>query len=159
MPRRRYLTFSLRTVFVLLTIGCVWLAWKCEQARTQREAVKAIEALGGRVRYGWELTRSPGNYAFGLGKAKPPGPAWLSRIVGEEFFQKVHAVSFARVGDWGEFTPQKPTESDILRAIPHLKRLASLKCVTISKYQHRNADIQLKSALPNCEVLYFAIDR
>jgi hypothetical protein len=46
-PRRRYLTFSLRTLFVLTTAFAIWLGVVVNRAREQREAIKAIEALGG----------------------------------------------------------------------------------------------------------------
>src|SRR3569623_2086670 len=51
-PHRRYLTFSLRTLFILLTMFADWTATIVNRAREQREAVKAIEALGGEVLYG-----------------------------------------------------------------------------------------------------------
>ena len=50
-PRRRWFQFSLRTLFVLLTVLCVWLAVTVERVRKQREAVAAIEAVGGSVFY------------------------------------------------------------------------------------------------------------
>ncbi len=37
-PRRRWLRFSLRTFFILLTILCVWLAVVTNSARRQRAA-------------------------------------------------------------------------------------------------------------------------
>ncbi len=37
-PRRRWFRFSLRTLFVLMTLLCVWLGWNVYQVR-QREAV------------------------------------------------------------------------------------------------------------------------
>lgn len=42
--RRRYLTFSLRSLFVLTTALAIWLGVVINGAREQREAVKAIEA-------------------------------------------------------------------------------------------------------------------
>ena len=51
-PRRRWLKFSLRALLVLLLAsgtGFGWFACKMKQARQQREAVTAIEKLGGRV--------------------------------------------------------------------------------------------------------------
>ena len=51
-PRRRWLQFSLRTLLVLMLVfGCGfgWFAHEVQQARAQREAVKAIEELGGMV--------------------------------------------------------------------------------------------------------------
>ncbi len=47
-PTRRYLTFSLRTFFFVLTAFAVWLGVIAERAREQREAVRAIGALGRR---------------------------------------------------------------------------------------------------------------
>jgi hypothetical protein len=51
MTDRRYLTFSLRTAFVVLTIGCLWLGWKVEKARKRGRAIDAIVAAGGRIGY------------------------------------------------------------------------------------------------------------
>ena len=51
-PRRRWLQFSLRTLMVLmLVLGCGfgWLAYEIKMVREQREAVTAIEKLGGSV--------------------------------------------------------------------------------------------------------------
>ena len=44
-PRRRWFQFSLRTLLVLVTVLCVWLAMTAERARKQRKAVAAIRAL------------------------------------------------------------------------------------------------------------------
>ena len=54
-PRRRWLQFSLRTMLVLMLVLGVafgWFAYKVEQARAQREAVEAIEKLGGYMNTG-----------------------------------------------------------------------------------------------------------
>ena len=42
-PRRRWFQFSLGSLFVLLTVLCVWLGVTVERARKQRESVEAIE--------------------------------------------------------------------------------------------------------------------
>ena len=47
--------FSLRTLFILMTIACVWAALKFGSARRQECAVKAIEAAGGTVAYDWQF--------------------------------------------------------------------------------------------------------
>jgi len=77
--RRRWFQFSLRTLFVLVTVLCVWLAVTANRARNQREAVAAIEELGGSVRYEYQNS-------FGQ---EPPGPKWLRELVGEEYFVSV----------------------------------------------------------------------
>ena len=38
-PKRRFLRFSVSTLLIVLTIFCVVLGWKVEQARKQRETV------------------------------------------------------------------------------------------------------------------------
>jgi hypothetical protein len=50
-PRRRWLQFSLRGVFVLLTATCLLLAWKVGPALKQIRAVNAIMAADGHVIY------------------------------------------------------------------------------------------------------------
>ena len=44
---RRWFQYSLRSFLVILTALAVWLGVVVNRARVQREAVKAIEALGG----------------------------------------------------------------------------------------------------------------
>ena len=41
LPRRRWLRFSLRSLLILITILCVWLGVKVNQARRQKEAFTA----------------------------------------------------------------------------------------------------------------------
>jgi hypothetical protein len=67
----------------------VWLGVIVDRAREQREAVKAIEALGGEIYYDWQVQVSPIAAAGPLApnpNAKPRVPAWLRRIVGDHFF-------------------------------------------------------------------------
>ena len=77
---RRWLRFGLRTLLILLTVGCVWLAIVFNQCRRQLRAVEAIEQAGGLVGF---------DYQFDAGKkAVPsPGPPWLRWIVGDELFR------------------------------------------------------------------------
>ncbi len=52
-PHRRWLRFSLRTFFILLTIFCVWLGVVSTSARRQREAVAWVEENHGWIDYDW----------------------------------------------------------------------------------------------------------
>lgn len=155
---RRYLTFSPRTLFVLTTALAVWLGVVVNRVREQREAVKAIEALGGEVRYDWQLRYLPGTTNLRV-EPEPPGPACLRRILGDDFFQDVHAVDFADVGLHPFPLLKEPTEPNIIRAIPYLQRLRTFKGVVISKSLHNNAESKLKAALPDCQVILYTIDR
>ena len=93
-PRRRWFQYSLRTLLLfmlLVSIGMSWVAVRIQRARRQREAVEAIQKLGGLVRYDYQVQQS-GNPLPGAG---PPGPAWLRNLLGEDIFARVVGVSFA----------------------------------------------------------------
>jgi hypothetical protein len=50
-PKRRWAQFSVGTMFVAVTIMCVWLADEVNRGRRQREVVEAIRRLHGEVKY------------------------------------------------------------------------------------------------------------
>ena len=45
-PRRRWLQFSLRTLFVVVTVFCVWMGLVTKAARDQRQAVELCYVRG-----------------------------------------------------------------------------------------------------------------
>jgi hypothetical protein len=135
---RRHLTFSLRTLFILLTASAVWLGVVVNRARQQREAIKAIEALGGTVVYDWELS-SPSPADFDP-DATPPGPDWLRRLVGDEFFQDLGVVHLAG--------PQ----ASALSAIPHLQRLRTPRILWPNFELTAETRAMLQESLPGCEI-------
>jgi len=138
-PRRRYLTFSLRFLFVLTTALAVWLGVIVNRAREQREAVKAIEALGGTVQYDWAIRT-----------VEPVGPAWLRRIVGDDYFQKVRKVAFG-------FDPSLSSKPVVLKAVPYLKRLRDLDTLSIFLREPIpiETENEVKAALPDCDVSFY----
>lgn len=103
--RRRWLQFSLRGFLVLLTALAVCLGIVLGRIRERREAVKAIEALGGQVLYDWQLDRYFVPKPAPKLAAEPGGRAWLRRIIGDDFFQAAATVTF-----------QRAEEKDILKA-------------------------------------------
>src|SRR6266849_8492555 len=50
-PKRRWAQFSLASMFVVVTVLCVWLSVVVNRAHRQRDAVAAIEAHDGQVEY------------------------------------------------------------------------------------------------------------
>jgi len=53
-PKRRWLQFSLRSMFVLTTlvaIACSWYTNEMRKAARKREAIEKIAELGGQVSY------------------------------------------------------------------------------------------------------------
>jgi hypothetical protein len=74
-------------MLLILAFG-VWLGWRVNRAREQREAVAAVKRHGGWVHYDWEFVngkRTPGG--------QPWAPRWLRRVLGDEYFQEVRHVS------------------------------------------------------------------
>ena len=96
-PKRRWFRFSLRTLFVPVTVLCVWLGFKVNAARRQKEAVEAILKAGGTVQYDYQLSpffpraSVPWAHYFD-GKAVPSGPPLLRKLFGDDCFRKVIIV-------------------------------------------------------------------
>ena len=93
-PRRRWLQYSLRTFFVLLTVFCVWLGWMSYEAREQRKAVQWVQEIGGTVFYDYEYYYQRGGDDL-VDHYEPTAPRWLRDILGDDYFQKVSGVYFA----------------------------------------------------------------
>jgi hypothetical protein len=86
--RRRFFQFRLRSVFVIVAIAavpCTLLAWKMERKRQERAVVAAILTLGGKVYYEYEKGPPP---------HEPPGPIWLRKLFGDDFFAEVDSVEY-----------------------------------------------------------------
>jgi hypothetical protein len=84
-PRRRWYQYTLRTLLIVVTLagcGLGWLGFKVRQSHRRQAAVEAIKRSGGRVAYDYERVKN----------AKAPGPDWLRRLLGEDFFSSVSVV-------------------------------------------------------------------
>ena len=140
--RRRWLQFSLRTAFVLLTIGCLWLGWKVNRAGEQREAVEAIEALGGAVLYDWMLVEDSQEIkSRPVDEQRPRGPDQLRQLLGDDFFQHVEVGQFP----WND--------AEALKAIPEFRRLWGLKTVIVPPSISATTVDKIKVALPHYKIM------
>ena len=77
-PRRRWFQYSLRTLFVLALLACIgmgWVAVEMQRVRKEREAVEAIERLGGMVL--WSSAEIP---------QESRGRACLRKLLGDDYF-------------------------------------------------------------------------
>ena len=96
LPRfRPRFRFSLRAMLVGLTlVGCVlgWLMLKRSEARREREAAEALRNLNAMVFYDFEVDQTGVS-----AQPTPPGPRWLTALLGENLFAHVHGVSFPYV--------------------------------------------------------------
>lgn len=82
--RRPWLRYSLRGLFLVTTVLCVYLALLFNHARLQRRAVEAILASGGVVIFDYHFQQNKKD-------ADPPGPGWLRRLIGDELLS--HAAA------------------------------------------------------------------
>lgn len=81
----------------MITLGCIWLAVVVHPVHVERNANLAIAHLGGAVVYDYEvdlneLADRHVFHALSRRRVNPPGPRWLVRIVGEEYFERIVAV-------------------------------------------------------------------
>lgn len=127
MPRR-WLRFNLRTLFILLTLACVWLGWQAKRARDQKVAVAAIRGVGGTFEYTYQFA-DDGTFQV---NREPAAPQWLRDLVGEDFFITVCDVGLyddweSKTSAWDSFS-RKGTAVEVTdEMLEHLKRLPRLK--------------------------------
>jgi hypothetical protein len=87
---RRWLRFSLRTFLLVLTALCIWLGFKVNQARRQKEAVAGLKAVGMRFYYAHQRDDAyPNSIDPGRELAVPK---WLEELAGYDFFRTVISV-------------------------------------------------------------------
>ena len=92
-PKRRWFQWSLRTLFVVVTVLSVALGIVLHRARTRREALRAIDELGG-------------GYSITIG-----GTAWLRSIVNDDkYFYDISRISFRN-------TPERPFTDENLASV------------------------------------------
>ena len=136
-PRRRWLQYSLRTFFVLLTVFCVWLGWLTHKANEQRKAVAWVREMGGQVYYDYHYDED-GSF---VDDAEPSGPKWLVQFLGVDYFQEVSTVGLGDTAD---------------RNLTPLAKLTSLKSAYLYSMQVREVQVEkLQQALPNCRIVWW----
>jgi hypothetical protein len=117
--RRRFFRFSLRTLMLVAAVSCIWLGVITNRARDRKQAMELFHSLGGSVWYEHEFW---GN--------DPPGPEWLRRLIGDEYFFSVHTL---------RLTNSKVDDSSLasIKRFPELKGLTLFQCkVTDAGLEH-----------------------
>ncbi len=159
----RWYQYRLAHLFVFVTIcaiPCSWFACKMARARTQKQAVEAIEKMGG-VAYDYQLDASD---RF-IPDAEPPGPAWLHNLVGVDFSADVVVVILGgpQVTDDDLEHLKVLTQLKSLTLIcsqvtdaglEHLRGMTTLKVLDLEDTQVTNEGVKrLRQALPNCIII------
>lgn len=98
--KRRWFTFSLRTLFILVTVFCVWLGWELNIVRQRSQARRDFEGK-------FDFTTAEAYAAMYAGT--PPDSvatiSWPRRLLGDEAVQQV----------WYRPWSGGPTQEDITR--------------------------------------------
>jgi hypothetical protein len=115
-PKRRWFRYSMRTLLLVTTALCIWLGFKVEAARKQREAVAAIKKVGGYVDYDYDKK-----------------PHHLANYCGVDL---LHSVISVRVFS----KPDSPQE--LRELLPHLSHLPRLRKLSIINGRFRDVDLQ-----------------
>ena len=117
---RRRLSLSLRALMLIVLVVSVGLGWISNQARVQRKAVATIRRTGGNVSVNWPWVSLPSSRIL----VKNPGPAFLRRWLGPEYFDTVTYVDYLNATQ----TP-KLGGDEVLRAAYHFPMLEDLAIV------------------------------
>jgi hypothetical protein len=124
-PKRRWTQFNLTTMFFVVTSLCVWLSVQVNRANKQKEAMAAIQQVGGYAYFDYQVSfenvfalddRQVKLPAF-MPDAIPPS-SQLRRLIGDKYFDRVTHVGLGKVKlDDSAFA--------MLRGLPHLRQLSA----------------------------------
>ena len=172
-PRRRWLQFSLRTMFVVVTVFCVVLGTigvQIKKARDRRQAVAAIRELGGAIAFQHQLDRT-----------EPPGPEWFRQVAFVQLHgPRVNDASLAAIKPFTELksltlVATKITDDGLVHlkgltnlqlldlrstkitddGLNHMKGLTNLSWIDLRGTQVTTYGVKkLQQALPNCDITY-----
>ena len=123
---------------LLACIGMSWVSVKIQQARQQKAAVEAIKKLGGWVKYDYQRPKTVAEWMRSADNS--PGPAWLRRLLGDDFFTNVVevVVEGTQVGD---------------AALEHLKGLTQLQYLSLDSTQVTDAGLEHLKGLTQLQKL------
>lgn len=134
---RRWFRFSLATLFLVLTIGCICLGVIVNRAHRQQRAAAMVARTGFLIQYSYEID---GDGRF-IPNATPPGPAWLRDRLGIEYFGDIVSVAPAFLTD--------TQLSD--RDLACLRNLSKLRSLSIPNSQITDAGCSHFYSLPALE--------
>ena len=151
--------FSLRSLLVAtvaVAIPFSWLAVEIRRAERQRDVAKGILQFGVGFGYDYQLPR--------LSNARPPAPAWLRMLLGDDFFANIAGVVLvgwqvtdADVEPLKELTQLQELDLEGTRVtdagLEHLKGLTKLQSLFLVHMQITDAGLDHLKGLSNLRFL------
>ena len=131
--------FSLQTFLIVITFVAIWVAVETNRASGQRRAVEALSNYG-YVIYEHEFVNSAAMQGSYGGKnsqrvdwgRETPGPRWIRRLVGDDYFRRVVNVDVAAHPDVFE----------------QIQNLSDIKKLRVDAYYLRDEDLAKLGMLP-----------
>jgi hypothetical protein len=108
-PKRRWVQFSLSTLFVVMTAICVWLSAHMRAVNRQRAAIAVVVCADGNCYYDYEFD---GTGHLIDPPAEPAGPAWLLKLLGIDHLANIVAL---------RLNARTPEDVELLRGLTHLR--------------------------------------
>jgi Leucine-rich repeat (LRR) protein len=127
-------------LLVLMTavaVACSWLAVEMQRAERQRNAVEAIARDSRDVWYDYQVDTPP---CLMNKRAKPPAPAWLRHVLGDDFFCDTAVVNWC----------VKPMDDATL---VYIKELTALRFLYLNYGEATDAGLGNLKALTQLETL------
>ena len=160
-PWRRFLRLSMHGLIVVVLLFGVWLGWLVRTARIQRDAVKAITAAGGLVKYNWGWTKANPTMVI-----KRADPGWLADLIGIDYVGHVTVVwltaspslsdaTMIQVGHFTRLRQLRLDQSSIKDAwLEHLSRLEQLSSLNLDGTRVSDQGLAQLSPLKELSALY-----
>ena len=135
--RFQFSILSLLVLMLAVATAFSWLATEMKQARKQRATVDWIAEAGGwpYYDYQWAPAGNP------IPAAEPLGPAWLRKLLGEDYFADVTFV---------DLRGQEVTDA----GLEHLKGLTELRYLNLSNRKVSDAGLEHLKRLTQVQELY-----
>lgn len=115
-PLRRSWRVGLRGLVVVAALLAILAGWKVNVVRQQRAAVAEVARFDARIVYDYQ----------DRGSGRPPGPNWLLRLFGDDFFADVVGIEIDAERIDAERIDEKRIDDaaiDAIATLPHLRFL------------------------------------
>lgn len=121
-PGRRRLQFSVRILLLLVAVVAILLGYHVSRVHKQRVVVAELGKLWSQVFYDYQTTFDQ-SWRRHVDPREPPQPAWVRRLLGDDFFADVTLVIVYDL-------PYYPVTDDTLVHISRLPKLRRLELVS-----------------------------
>jgi len=144
---RKY-RYSLRFLMLFVLVAAVWLGWRVEQVRIQKQAIAAVKKFGGWVHFDYEFS-----YGKLIADRRPRWPEWLVNAIGEEYFREIRQVSLV-YDDTGGNRLDNPNVQSCEQVLAILARLPGLRKLLLKETQATDEGLRHIGRMTDLEELY-----